>query len=133
MSSFINPLLDWPADELRLKNTRDGTTVATTVEKALDSASRRRGLLGRDTMPEGSALVIGPCNAVHTARMRFPIDVLFVARSGRVAKVREDLKPWRIAFAVAAAVTVELPAGTVARTGVREGDVLTFERAEPKG
>jgi len=46
MSSFINPLLDWPADELRLKNTRDGTTVATTVEKALDSASRRRGLLG---------------------------------------------------------------------------------------
>lgn len=129
MSSFVDSLLDWKSEELRLRNARDGTMVASAVETALDSSSRRRGLLGRDAMPAGSALVIGPCNAIHTVSMRFPIDVLFVSKSGRVVKVRERVRPWRVAVALRAALTIELPAGTVARIGVRRGDVLAFERA----
>ena len=49
-------------------------------------ASRRRGLLGRDGF-EG-ALVLAPCRHVHTARMRFAIDVaLCDARRPRAAHV----------------------------------------------
>ena len=45
---------------------------------ALDSKSRRKGLLGRDTLADRHALVLAPCGSVHTFGMRFPIDVLFV-------------------------------------------------------
>ena len=34
---------------------------------------------------------------VHTAFMRFPIDVIFVSREGRVLRIVHDLGPWRIA------------------------------------
>jgi ethanolamine transporter EutH len=33
--------------------------------------------LGRDGLPDGTALVIAPSNAVHTFFMRFAIDVIF--------------------------------------------------------
>ena len=47
---FLQPLLKaGPAAFLR--NTRTGRPVATVVEAALDSASRKRGLLGRDSLP----------------------------------------------------------------------------------
>jgi uncharacterized membrane protein (UPF0127 family) len=39
------------------------------------------------------------CGGVHTFFIRFPIDVVFVARDGRVVKVRPAVKPWRLALA----------------------------------
>lgn len=60
----------------------DGRAVAT-IELATTRRSRARGLLGRTTPPPGG-LWITPCRQVHTMKMRFPIDVAFVARSGRV-------------------------------------------------
>ena len=56
------------------------------LETAFDSGTRRRGLLGRDDLAAGTAMVLAPCNAVHTCRMRFPIDVVFAARDGRVTR-----------------------------------------------
>ena len=44
-----------------------------------------------DTLSQSGApltLVIAPTNAIHTFFMRFAIDVAFVARDGRVLKVR---------------------------------------------
>ena len=43
--------------------------------------------------------------------MRFPIDVVFVGRDGRVIKIVERLGGWRIAAALEACATVELAAG----------------------
>jgi uncharacterized membrane protein (UPF0127 family) len=94
------------------------------LESAFDSASRKRGLLGRDGLPPAHALVIAPCSGVHTFRMRFPIDVIYAARDGRVVKLRPDLRPGRISLAVSAFATIEMAAGAIARTGLRVGDRL---------
>jgi uncharacterized membrane protein (UPF0127 family) len=100
--------------------------IASVVEPALDSKSRRKGLLGRDRLDEEHALLIAPCGSVHTFGMRFPIDVLFVGPDGRVVKIVERLRSWRVAGSLQACFTVELAAGSVSRTGVCAGDRLTL-------
>src|SRR5262245_39460938 len=56
--------------------------------------------------------------------MRFAIDVAFVARAGRVVKLRRAVQPWRVAGALRVFAFVELPAGAVDRTEILSGDVL---------
>src|SRR5260370_10686287 len=85
-----------------LQNVRNGRVVASRIELALDSRSRRRGLLGRDALDKGAALIIAPCSSIHTFFMRFAIDVVFVSRDGRVLKAYPGLVQWRIAFSTRA-------------------------------
>ena len=102
-----------------------GAEVAARVEHARSFAARLRGLLGRDRLQVGEALVIDPCNSVHTLFMRFAIDVAFVDASGRVLRMVPELRPWRVTrIHPAARRVIELAAGALARAGVREGDVL---------
>jgi uncharacterized membrane protein (UPF0127 family) len=96
------------------------------IEAAVDSESRRRGLLGRDSFPAGHAIVLAPSNAIHMFFMRFPIDVLFVRRNGEVVRVAANVRPWRIAVALRAYAAIELPAGTIEQSGTRKGDVVEF-------
>jgi hypothetical protein len=122
---FLSPLIAAPSAALRLVRD-DGTVVAERLEAAFDSATRRRGLLGRDGLDPHTAMIIAPCNSVHTFFMRFPIDVIFVTRDGRVTKVRPAMPAWRIAASFRAYATIEMPAGSAARAGVRAGTVLTI-------
>ena len=108
-----------------LYNPRSGAVLARRVERALTIAARLRGLLGRGALPEGDALAIEPCTSLHTFFMRFPIDAVFLSREGRVIRAISDLRPWRATrIYPRAALAVELPAGTLARTGTLEGDTL---------
>jgi uncharacterized membrane protein (UPF0127 family) len=60
--------------------------------------------------------------------MRFPIDVLFVDRGGRVVRAVPDLRPWvPVVAARGAKEVVELRAGTIAESGTQAGDDLVFE------
>jgi uncharacterized membrane protein (UPF0127 family) len=122
---FLAPLLkDSAAAPLVLRHAGTGAIVADRLEAALDSASRRKGLLGRDGLPAGSALIIAPSNAVHTFSMRFPIDVVFVRKTGQVAKIRAHMPKGRIAAALRAFAVIELPAGAADAAGIRPGDRL---------
>ncbi len=103
---------------------RTQDTVATTVEVASTREERRRGLLGRDGLDPGSALVLTPCAAIHTAFMRFPIDAVFLGRDGRVVRIVRGLQPWRIAVSLRARAVVELAAGVLERHPVEVGDRL---------
>lgn len=97
------------------------------VERASSLGERLRGLLGRDSLAEGAALSIEPCTSIHTFFMRFAIDVLFLDRGGRVVRAISTMKPWRLTRVYpAAALVVELPAGTLRRTATAEGDLLSF-------
>jgi uncharacterized protein len=129
MIPFLRPLVHRDHAPYELVDSEVGSLIAAVVEPALDSKSRRRGLLGRSTLPEHHALVIAPCNAVHTIGMQFPIDVIFVASDGLVVKIVERLGAWRMAGALRASVTVELAAGMVRRTRVSVGDRLLIQRA----
>src|SRR5262245_24421079 len=85
---------------------------------------RRRGLLGRDGLDDGEALMLIPCMAVHTAFMRFPIDVIFVDGDGRVVRKVSHLKPWRMAMCASGRSVIELPAGRLEKSPVNIGDRL---------
>ncbi len=116
----------------RLVNVRSGALIASDVERARTVRERLKGLLGRDGLPEGQALVIAPCTSIHTFFMRFPIDVLFVDGSSRIVRAIGDLRPWRATRVYpSAALVVELPAGAIARTGTLEGDSVAFEESNP--
>lgn len=82
------------------------------------------GLLGRSTLPEDEGLLIMPCNNIHTAFMRFPIDVIFVCSDGFITKVVAKLVPYRLACDFKARACIELPSGTANRLGLRVGQKL---------
>ena len=107
-----------------LINERTGNPVATLVEIAATRSTRRRGLLGRDRLDAASAMLLAPCAAVHTAGMRFAIDVVFVDRQGYAVKVVPNLRPWRIALAAGGRAVIEMSAGSLASGQVLPGDRL---------
>jgi uncharacterized membrane protein (UPF0127 family) len=107
-----------------LRNDRSQQVIATRLEAAFDSATRRRGLLGRTAFEQGGAMIIAPCSSIHTFFMRMVIDVLFASREGRVVKTYPELPAWRIAFAFRGFAAVELPPGTLHRSETRPGDQL---------
>lgn len=126
---FLQPLLKNRAQKYRIENVRNGRILAECVAGAFDSKSRRTGLLHETDFPEGRALIIAPSNGIHTFFMRFPIDVAFISRSGRVVKACRCVRPWRIALALRAYAVIELPAGTLESCDTRAGDSLTLTRS----
>jgi len=126
VDSFLSSLLRSGGSQVILKNVDAGTVVATTVEGAFDSASRRHGLLGRNEFADGSALIIAPSSAIHTFFMQIAIDVVFVSRDGRVLKTYADLPAWRLAFAGGAYAAIELPVGTLSRSLTMRGNRLVL-------
>jgi len=95
------------------------------VEVARTMRERSRGLLGRDDIAGGLAIV--PASSVHTLRMRFAIDVAFVARSGRVLRV-VTMQPNRVgAWRPRSRWVLETEAGRLAALGVRTGSRLEIE------
>ena len=123
---FLRPLVKKTGAAHVIRNARSGQVVAHQLTAAFDSKTRRTGLLRHDSFADGSAMVIAPSNAVHTFFMRFPIDVAFVNRQGKVVKTYAALAPWRIAAALGAFAVIELPAGTLARTDTVRGDLLSI-------
>ncbi len=116
----------------RLVNRKNQSLLAADVERARTVRARLNGLLGRDGLAEGRALVIAPCTSIHTFFMRFTIDALFLDDSGRVVRAIGSMRPWRATRVYpTAALVVELPHGTLARTGTLEGDLLAFEESNP--
>src|SRR5688572_22374596 len=76
---------------------------------------RMRGLLGRPPLQPGEALLIEPCNAVHTIGMTYPLDIVFVNAKGEVLKLYSQLPVLRMAKSFGARITIELAAGEIER------------------
>jgi uncharacterized protein len=101
--------------------------LAEQTERTSSAWERMRGLLGREGLPHGHALLIAPCNSIHMFFMRFAIDALFLDKDGRVVKAIPRLAPWRATRVYLAARSVlELAAGTLEETGTQLGDVIEF-------
>jgi len=121
---FLRPLQNGAAAGLRLRNQRTGETLASRLLPALDSATRKTGLLKHTSLADGEAMVIAPSNAVHTWFMKFDLDLVFVRRDGSVVKTRAGVKPWRMSAALRAFAVIEMRAGTLAERDTQPGDVL---------
>ncbi len=113
---------------MRIQNSSRGTELAGDARVARGYWSRLVGLLGRSSLRAGEALVLEPCTSIHTAFMRFSIDVVYVDRDRRVVKAVADLRPFRVSAALRSARSaIELPRGTIATTGTAPGDQLAFD------
>lgn len=113
---------------MRVTNDTKGRVLAERAEKADTFLRRLRGLLGRKALVAGEALVIEPCNSIHTIGMRFPIDVLFLDAENRVIGIRRDVRPGRMTriFRGSRRV-VELPVPSIERSGTDMGDRIRIE------
>ena len=107
-----------------LINDRTDSVIAVTLELALNPRERLRGLLGRDHLAPKTGLMLAPCSAIHTAFMRFPIDVVFIDGDGMAVHIVRQLRPWRVAVAPGAHAVIELGQGSLEHGEVRHGDRL---------
>ncbi|MFZ0774201.1 MAG: DUF192 domain-containing protein [Candidatus Sulfotelmatobacter sp.] len=107
--------------------------LATNLAVAQTHWTRLRGLLGasESDFRNGGGLWIRPCRGVHTLAMRFPIDVVYLDRSGTVVHLEPNLQPWRFApVRLQAASVLELPSRTLAQTETTLGDRIEIEMKE---
>lgn len=129
MTSFLQPLLHQGADRQQIINARSGKVVADQLLTAFDSGSRRKGLLAQVSLPRSTALIIAPTNAIHTFFMKFPIDIAFVSKGGRVLKIRSSVPAWRMTASLRAFAVLELAAGSLDGSDTKVGDRLIVSSA----
>jgi uncharacterized membrane protein (UPF0127 family) len=129
VAHFLTDALEAPG-QWGLRIERTGSWLVQTLELAGDSETRKKGLLGRDQLASQTGFVIAPSQGVHTFGMRFPIDIVGVTREGRVVKVRSDVRPSRLVFALRAYAILELASGVADTAGLAVDDVLVATRRD---
>ena len=111
-----------------IRNATRDTVLATEEVWATSAADRMRGLLDRDGLNQGEALVISPCNSVHTIGMSFPLDIVFAKKDGTVVRAISNLRPNRATrIYLTARHTIELPVGVIEASNTCKGDRLTWD------
>lgn len=110
---------------MQLVNITNGSVLANSIELANTFKKRLKGLIGRHGLNCGEAVILYPCNSIHTFFMKFPIDVLFVDKEAVVLKTMENIKPFSLSPRITNSyMVVELPAGRLAATGTTAGNHL---------
>ena len=99
-------------------------SVVAQARVAASFGERLRGLMGQRRLEEESGLVFYRAGSIHTFFMRFPLDIIFLDKNKRVAKIYAYLKPNRVAVCSRSAVTLELVAGRARQTDLEVGDYL---------
>jgi uncharacterized membrane protein (UPF0127 family) len=104
-----------------------GRDIGVEVSITETAQERMRGLLGRDSLASGQALLLRRCGSIHTFGMRFAIDVLFLDRHQHVVAIHHEVPRRRMRFTPRAAHTLEMAAGAARLHGLAVGDSLVFE------
>ena len=112
---------------MQVRNLTRSASLGDSVREAYDLLPRLKGLLGRSGLSLGEGLWICPCNSIHSIGMRFSFDALFldsrmkvVGLYGRFPRNRVSRIFWN------ARGVLELPGGTIERTGTEVGDDIEF-------
>lgn len=88
---------------------------------------RLKGLMFTKGFLEKNALKLSPCNQIHTFFMNYCIDILYLDHRDSIIFIEENLKPYKIGKRVKNALSViELPNGTVKKSNIKIGDVVTI-------
>jgi uncharacterized membrane protein (UPF0127 family) len=103
-----------------------GRVVCDRCYVANGTLSRARGLIGWSELAPGEGMLLRPSWAMHTALVRFPVDVVFFDESLRVLAIKHSLKPWRAAWKRRAHRVLELPAGRCKEVDLKPGDTLAW-------
>jgi uncharacterized membrane protein (UPF0127 family) len=120
-------------EKLTAVNKTRGVSLASEVEVAKSLFRRLKGLIGRRApdFPPGCGMWIIPCNGIHTFAMKIPIDAAYLDSSHRVLRLCREVPPFRIApLSFRTRSVLELPAGTLARSNSKVGDIIEFQKVE---
>jgi len=110
---------------LRVENSNRGSILVDRGRVANTIWTRFVGLMGARHLEAGDGLAIIPCSSVHCFFMKIPIDVVYVSKEDKVVALDPDLRPWRLgSINRGVRYVIELPAGTIERTGTVVGDQL---------
>ncbi len=114
-----------------LKAVKNNEIICNYVEDASSFFRRFMGLMYRKSLPEGHALLLTPCNEIHTFGMRFDIDTVAVSRNGEVLFIDTAVPPHKVRPKVNGAYRVlELNAGEAEKLSISVGDILEFIPAD---
>lgn len=126
------------ASSMRARNLTRSADLASRLEVADGWWARFMGLMGRDGLTDGGGLWLTG-NGIHMMFMRFPIDAVFVGKAAvsgadgdaarPVLSVHRGLRPWTglVPMIRGAEGVLELPVGTIERTGTAVGDTVVLE------
>ena len=115
---------------VQILNVTKGVVIARKAQIASSFWQRMKGLLGSRGLSAQEALILKPCSSIHTFFMRFSIDVLFLDKDMRIAKLIQKMPPNRLSPIVwASQVVIELPAGKISQTNTQIGDTVEFRKS----
>jgi uncharacterized membrane protein (UPF0127 family) len=107
-------------------NTR-GTLIGETIEVAESASQKVKGLLGRPGLDDGHGMLFKGAGSLHTLFMRFPIDVIYTDREGKVVKAVKAVRPFKLVTApLRCHYALELPSGAILASRTEVGDYLDF-------
>ena len=72
-------------------------------------------------LAERAGLLLPGCSGIHMFGMRYPLDIIYLDRDGKILKVVAELQPWQISGCLQAAAVLEVGSGTAARQGWQAG------------
>ena len=97
------------------------------VKTAASFTTRLRGLMFYRTFPPIPGLLLYPCNRIHTFWMNFPLDLIYLDRTGNVLKTVAGFLPAHIGPKVKHSYYIlETPAGTIKSAKIETGDHLLW-------
>ncbi len=112
---------------VRVRNLSRDVVLARRAGVADNMWTRLRGLIGRPPLAKGEGLIIRPSTGIHTFFMAYPIDAIYSTGDGEVLTCLEAMRPYRLApVNRRCRYVVELPAGTLKRTGTKVGDRISL-------
>ena len=113
---------------MRVVNISKNTLLADKAKMANTFFSRLVGLLNRNSLRKGEALILRPSNCIHSLFMRFRIDVIFLDKADKVVALLPAFKPFRLSpIYFNAHLVLELPEGTIQLTSTQAGDTIKTE------
>ncbi len=110
---------------MKIINVSKNTILADEAKMADTFFTRLVGLLNRNSLKKGEALILAPSNCIHSLFMRFTIDVIFLDKTGKVIGAITSFKPFRLSpVYFNASLTIELPKGVIQSTHTQPGDII---------
>jgi len=110
-----------------LCNDTDRKVIIPKVSITENWIERARGLLGRAQLEEGEAMLISPCNSIHTFFMPYAIDVVYLDKKMHILKICSDLSPWSLSGCRTAFMVLELPARAASKNNLQTGMRLSWQ------
>lgn len=101
----------------------DGSEPPLVLYKATGFWSRLRGLHALPPLSPGTGLYLSPCWAIHTFRLPYAIDVIFLNDALQELRRVDAVKSNRMVFCWGAAAVIELPGGYCASYPAYAADI----------